>query len=474
MLQLIIWAPLINFLLLFVKKENGEINQKFAFDISKIFSIMVLVFILILMNKSSTAINILNYNSEIFLSLKFDKNNLRYLLCLNVVWILLLFYCSSYFSFSIKNRLDGVEFIKFLPIFIFLANNLILSNNLLTLILFQSFLTMFIGFYIQKSLVKNNVKSKIFIYLLIGELFFLSIFFIFISNFASTTNFSSLETPYIKSSSIITYVIFVSFFLANFLTIFIPSFLLIQQDFNQNSLKNFVILALFFGFAKIFILVKVVTKIISVGLFSLSFSSSGLIAVESIFAISILSSLISLLLSHDFRKIFFYLIFNQINILLLTVFIAINCDYLNYEIFIFNFLLFALLLFFILSNLILYLKNSKEKEFEGIFYSLKINISLLIFTLLNFSSLFWPNLFENFTIIKLALNHKFFISFLLIILNSLGILLFLAKLIFPTFRQEIKISAEDIKLAKKIDYSSYLSLTAFLIFIIIILVNIFN
>ncbi len=464
--------PFLNFLTLFLKKENNEICQKFSYQISKIFAISSIAILISFLSKFEIPpFEFLKFNSEISFFIEIHKSNVFKLFLVSLIWLFSIYYFQAFLSFQdLKTRNENQNFIKFLPIFIGFLNIIILSKNLPTLLFSYGFLSIICAFIFQKYLlIEKNQKSQIFINLFFLEIILSFIFLTLVVNFSNSSEFLKNGLA-ISANKINSFLIFLSFFLMIFSTISLPAFLLFYKNINFKLLINFLILILFFGFAKITIFTTIISKSISIGLFSIFINQFYSLLIEIIFAISIIFSLILIIFTTDFKKTFLYLFFNQLNCTFLAIFIILKSDKIGFEQVFYNFILLIILTFVILQNFILYLKNSQNKEFDGIFYKLKITISLLIFALLNFASILPPLILQNYSLIKIFYQNQFFVSILIFFINSIGILLFSYKLIFATFSKEIaKNNENDIILAKKIDFSSQLSLTAFCIAFIIVL-----
>ena len=179
-----------------------------------------------------------------------------------------------------------------------------------------------------------------------------------------------------------------------------------------------------------------------------------------------------MLFGKDFKTMFLHLFFNQLSFSFLTIFILAFYDEGEILNVLPAFCLTMTLIFMGFSNLVLYLKNAKNKEFNGIFYDLKVTISITIFGLLSLIGIVPSlNMMQNFALLSLILANKLLFTFMALIINSLGLALFTYKLFFVAFLKNLDNKDESDKmLASKIDGSSGMSLGAlFLAFIIFLL-----
>ncbi len=469
LLILTLILPFFNVFLVFLRKGEKQINQKSAYIFSKICAISFLAILFGLLRDPNHNLEILQFNSQISFAIEVNKVNIKQLFLLSFIWLVVIFYSEKFLFFAKSEK--NSQFIYLLPSFVACLNLIILSKNLPTLLFSYNFLLLIFALIFHKFIILNeDRKSYIFIFIILFEAILLFLVAILITQFAQNISFTKngVGITASKAKSIFILILFLSSVL---LSIFSSSFFLYHKNINFVALENYLAFPIFLGFAKILVFTKIIAQIFGVGLFSSLISQNFALIFEILCAISIVSTLIFILFSADFRSIFFYLFLNQLSVAFLTIFVFAYADEGNiYKVFI-NFALSTTLVFIVLANFTLYLKNSQNKDFSGIFYNLKITISLLIFVFLNFASLLPPFAFQNISLLKICLEKQLVVTFFVLATNSLALLLFVYKLAFPTFAKEnIVISQSDVDLAKKIDFSSSLSLTACVVaFIMIIL-----
>ncbi len=483
LLILFVLAPLVNFLVLFIKKEGGFCDQKFAFLSSKILAIISFILLFGIYKNSPINFELIKVVPQISFQFLIDKHAIKYLFLTNAIWIFSLFYFSEALFFNLSQSssrksnsnisLGDLNFITLLPITIFFINIIIISANLNSIFTCVSLFYLVFIIICQKFIIKNNKNkgAKIFLFAFILELLafsFLAIFLIFLpSQYGFVENGSQISINNFETMVLIFLLLFFCFS---------PSLIaLILGNKNNMAHKNsqiFLLVLFFYLILKIFLFIKIITQIFSVGLFSTILPQYIDIFIEIILGTIILYGLFCLLFSQNFLEIFILLLINQFYFIVLAIFILLSCDNLQkLDQILIDSALKIFILYLSLNNLIIYLKNAKNKSLEGVFYNLKISISLLIFALISCAILLFPNIIFIFKLIATSYKNGFFISVLIIILNIFTILLFSYKLIYPTFlRSNIKYFESDINLAKKIDLSSGLSLTG----VIILIYNLFS
>jgi formate hydrogenlyase subunit 3/multisubunit Na+/H+ antiporter MnhD subunit len=449
-------VPLLNFLAIFVKKEEGQVSQKFTFLLTKFSAIICAILLCILLRDvNNSALNSIDLVNN-FVA---NQANIKYLSLLVLTWFLM----TLYFE-----RLQNKQCTVFLPFFIFCLFVIILSNNLISMYFGIFLLTMLSAFILQKKLTLKLSKSlKLLIFALFSELVLFFLFTGLVQNFGNEVAFAK-NGLIINLSTFKTAILLLIFLASIFLSL--PFFLIGYKNFNFSSQENYLVLPLFLGVTKLFVLSKVVIQIFGIGLFSSIFFA---LPFELFFASMVLFTLVMALFCRDLRQLFFWIFFNQLSFVFLKILVIFKSDQeFSYAI-ILNFFLATSLVFMLLENLILFLKNAKNKEISGIFYDFKLNFCLLIFIFLNFASILPPFCLENLFLLKITFKNHLFISFLAVIFNSVGLFLLISKLSYVAFDKGFKRKEVDSNLAKRIDFSSQLSLTALLIAIIMIAIPFF-
>jgi NADH:ubiquinone oxidoreductase subunit 2 (subunit N) len=133
------------------------------------------------------------------------------------------------------------------------------------------------------------------------------------------------------------------------------------------------------------------------------------------------------------------------------------------------------LCFLATSNLVLYLTRAQNKQLAGVFYRLTITCSLLLFSLANMAGIAPAlGLVEKFFIFKIILEKQLWISLAILLTNFIGITLFSWKIFHPLFsRKTENIPADDMMIAKNIDFDSSLILTGLVVAVFMFLGLIF-
>lgn len=462
-----IFLPFCNFLLIFIKKTDGEIDQIFAHTISKICSVIFIAILLGLVQNQDMPLYLSSHNHHFDLILKANTQNLKQLFTIGAIWLLLSFY---HYRFSIVTSEKNSQFIIFLPLAITFLNISILAQNLNSLFFAQFLIILLFSFIFCKFFHDNPTKSRqkgqiLFIFIIFFEII---AFFLLIITLNHYFNSPILNSGINKNFN--PKIPLLLFLFSIFSSIFSLAFFLYQKRLKFTSTNLFSSLIFTFFLPKIIILSKISAKILPFSLISLYFGQNFVIFLEILFAGAIISTLILILFSRDFYATLFYLILNQSTLALLAIFIR-SCAEISPSPQIFsNFALNITLIFFIFSNITIYFQKSQKKRLDGIFPDFKITISLLIFALLNCAAILPPFGSEIAFLAKISLKNQLFITFLTIFINSVGLIMFTYKLISPSFQLvEGETVPHDQNLAKKIDFSSQLSLTACIICVIMLL-----
>jgi formate hydrogenlyase subunit 3/multisubunit Na+/H+ antiporter MnhD subunit len=128
------------------------------------------------------------------------------------------------------------------------------------------------------------------------------------------------------------------------------------------------------------------------------------------------------------------------------------------------------LVFFCISNLILYLERLEDKSSQGLFFDLKITSFLLVFALANLVGIA-PGIgvLEKIYLAKILLKKKLFLANLIFLSNLVTLLIFSLRLIYQLFSpSKTKRSPENILWAKNIDFDSSLILSSLITAIAIV------
>jgi len=196
-----------------------------------------------------------------------------------------------------------------------------------------------------------------------------------------------------------------------------------------------------------------------------------------VFSFNILVTAILAIFSHNLKSSFFYLLFNQLTSALFTIFIFSEAGSNKIFAITTNFILSQLLLFLSLSNIVIFLKQSKNKEITGLFFKLKITIILMIFTFLNIIGIA-PTLgmAEKISLIKILFQQQFSLPVIIFACNQLLLIIFAIRLFYPMFlddNQNNNQKEHEISLAKDTDLDSNLILPPSMIALALILLLFF-
>ncbi len=467
--------PLINYLALFVKRNNEEIDINFSLNISKLSSLVFLAFLIGISTKTSDKIySLFAFNQFLDLKFYFDSGSILISYAIALAWISLIFYI-EYFLINEKLSRNSGSFVKYLPLSIALTNMLNFALTIHSAVFAYSILIFLFLAILLKSITQESVrKSSFSITFFLSQILLLFVILVIAGKYSSVPDLVNITYPIISSSKNVTLFLLLAVFallLANFL---MPIFYLFRNKVdnqNPNIINAFVLnfcLAqmLFFKFA--------VQKFFSIGIFS-DFLLSGFISVaQTALILSMIVSLVLIFLLKDITKIFFLILYNQFSLYFLMIFI--DYSYLGQGIakIIATFTIFSCLLFMIFNNIVIYMQKLNKKDLTNAFSNFKINILILIFCFLNLGSLLPPSApnIINFLLLNQELNHN--TTNLVVIINSLILLMVGLKISFSAFKSEemTKNTGEsNDKEAKKIDFSSSLTLTPLAISVIIFILS---
>lgn len=471
-LLLTILIPIINALIIGIKYDGSQEKSVLVDLSSKIFPILFCAILFgLLRNYKNNYFEIIEFNSLLTFGFEATKSSIKQIFILAFLWLIFMFY-SDKFLLLVKQ--NSAQLKLFLTIFIALLNLIILSSNLITMLFCYSLLVLFFIFLFNKKLLKTDNKlSYIFIFLTIFEVILLLLAIIMTAQFSNDIAFAK-DGVAISASKTQTLFILALYLGAMLTTILTASYLLFCNNFHFDSLYNYLVWPLFYGFAKLFIFSKIITQIFGLGLFSNLIPHSIVNFIEFVFLINILLTLGFMLFSKNFKSIFLHLFFNQLNFAFLTIFVFAVGDEGNISNVVIAFMLAITLIFIGFSNLVLYLTKAENKDFGGLFYDLKITISLMIFGLLSFAGIAPSvNMAQNLSLLRIILANKSVLVFAALILNGIGIALFTYKLFFTSFSKNVaNKSPSDKMIADKIDNSSSTVLSGLIIALAMFLLSI--
>ncbi len=403
--------------------------------------------------KNEQYFEIISFNKDIALAFIINKSNILSLVLLNFIWLIFSFYIQRFYEYDESK--NAVLTQKFLAIFILIFNFLIISENALTLLFFFNFAVLGHYFLIVKTFIKNiNKKSQIlFLTILFEPLFlFFAIFLTIV--FAGQINFSKagiLE----NLNHIQLIILFLLYFGTIFITIFLPFYLLYYNNHIFDPIANYVNLALFYGFIKLFMFIKIAEEIFGFATFSAIIFKLNFEIFSLFFLINIGILAYLLLQSRDFKMVFFYLFHGQFIFAIFTIFVFILYDENRVSVALRNFMLVTIIMFIIFSNLILYLKKAQNKDLNGLFYDMKVSSSLMLFLALCLLGLV-PSvaMIEKFSLLKTILRNDLNIAILVYLLNFLYLLLFFGKIFVTIFARPDSLSDKPDSLDKNIAKNS--------------------
>ncbi len=422
--------------------------------------------------KNENYLEIFRLKDEISLSFIINKTNIAQLFLLNFIWLIFSFYQERFFEISKNQNVQKIRF--FFALAISFITLIITAQGLITLLLACNLLAIFYYFFIHKIFFKTqNSLTQIFAFLLLLEQILLFCAIILTAFFAEHLNFAKAGI-FDNLSNFQLFSLFFLYFNAILLIIFIPTFLFYRKNCNFEPITNYVASMLFFAFPKICILTKIIAEIFGFGAFSVAMTKIGFDAFSLIFLLNIAILACFLLFSRDFKAVFFYLFFGQ---LVFAIFAIMSFSLFDEERFykvLPNFILANTLVFFTFSNLILYLRKAENKDVGGLFYDMKITISLMIFAFANLVGLAPTNaIAEKLALLKVILQNNLFIGGLIFAINFFTLAFFAGKLFFPMFAPlEKPRSQNDKELAAKIDSSTSLMLTSLVVAVTMILLPI--
>ncbi len=471
LLVAIILTPLLQWLgEIFLKSDRlKNFNEKFAM----IFSSTILYAIYNKLPELQT-IEIAGFTPDIALRFSINQSNIIYLLLLNFVWIICQFYMTKFFI--IEESGERKNFKLFFITTICATTYILAADNLLTLLFSYNFLVFIIYFFTTKCFFKSQTRgTKIFSSLLFSESFLLLCGIILTKHFGGNLDFSNPEALNEIGASQIG-LLFSFYFGAIFLTIFSMSQLFYHKNCEPSSLYSYPLLLLFLGLAKLFIFTKIITSIFGFVIFSSMVEKINFEVFAIIFIVFLCSAHSILLFSRNLKAIFFHLFFTQLLVAFFAIIICAIYDQAFINKALISFVLNLTLVFLTFSSLILYLKKAQNKDPTGLFYQLRVTLSLLLFGLLSLvGAVPGIGMIEKFSLIKIAFDNELFFTKIFFILNSLCILLITIKLFFSLFTKITTARVElDKKLAAKIDTGSSLMLSSLLVAIIILILPIIS
>ena len=404
------------------------------------------------------------------LSLGFAVNDvtLKFLFLLNFIWLSFVFYSHRFLRLEGDKNIN--EFKLFFALIIALINLILISQNLLTTLFFYNCLVMLCHFFAVKFLHKKDTKfSYLFTFLIYLESMFFFLAIVATYKFIGRIDFAvdGILPEKLNQTKYLTLLIL--YLSGLFLSIMAPSYLIHRQS-NFNPLIIYALFFLAYAFSSLYIFVKILVFIFGIGGFAAIILKVGFSYFEVIFLANLLISGVLLLFSKNLKSAFFYLFFHQFIFALFTIFIFALFDPSRVYLALFSFILSMTLVFFCISNLILYLERLEDKSSQGLFFDLKITSFLLVFALANLVGIA-PGIgvLEKIYLAKILLKKKLFLANLIFLSNLVTLLIFSLRLIYQLFSpSKTKRSPENILWAKNIDFDSSLILSSLITAIAIV------
>jgi formate hydrogenlyase subunit 3/multisubunit Na+/H+ antiporter MnhD subunit len=435
------------------------------------------------------------------ISFSLDWASINFLFLLSFIWLIFSFYLRRFLQINQEIKAENqskslflaFEFQMLFAILIALINLIILAKNLVTILFFFNCLIIWYHFsitnFLSQSPSKNKSKKKIsptnissaticnFILYLQSILLFFAI--IITHKFSPNLEFNS-KISILTNLANYHPVEYLTLFLLYFASLFLLSLFgayLLYRNINLNAIEVFVFFALGFGFVQLFVFYKLLTQIFGIELFSTIVKIIGSEYFYYVFSFNILVTAILAIFSHNLKSSFFYLLFNQLSSALFTIFIFSEAGSNKVFAITTNFILSQLLLFLSLSNIVIFLKQSKSKEITGLFFKLKITIILMIFTFLNIIGIA-PTLgiAEKILLIKILFQQQFSLPVIIFACNQLLLIIFAIRLFYPMFLNDSQNNNQkerEISLAKDTDLDSNLILPPSMIALALILLLFF-
>ncbi|MDX2082711.1 MAG: hypothetical protein SFV53_01820 [Rickettsiales bacterium] len=452
-----------------------QASQKLVNIFSKISPLLFFVSLIGLYNKLNyhkiVDVEIIKIFQDAAFAFKVDWTSLRFLFLLNFIWVIFGFYIHRFLRFLNHQQINNFKL--FFAIAVALINFIIIAQNLLTTLFFYDFLILFCHFFAVKFFYKKENKFSHFTFLLYVESVFFFLAVVATYKFSTQINFSAngilSDISLVKS-----FILLVLYLSGLFLTIIFPSYLFCAKN-NFDNLTIYILFLFCYAFVSLYIFIKILVAIFGLDNLSAIISQVKLNYLQAILFLNFLLCAFFIIFNKNLKSLLFYLIFNQIIFALSTIFVFAIFDKTKIYLPLLSFLLSLTLIFLCFSNVILYLEKFPKQNFKGLFYNLKITVSLLIFALLNLIGVV-PGIsaMEKFFLLKILLKKKLFFATLIFIANTLILTALSGRLIYLFLsKNSQELSAEDKEFAKIIDFDSSLILTSLTTAIVIFLAPVF-
>lgn len=450
--------PLLNCLIF--KFYQNDFIDKF----SSIFSLGTLISLNIKMGSEPTYISLLPIFKDISLGFFADKIAIGFLFLLNFIWIVLVFYLQRFLQLSPLKKEHDLR--TFFTLIIAFATLSILSKNLLTLLLFYNFLLLLCYFFVPNFLRKEEAKlPHLFTFLLYLESAFFFLAIIATYKFSGSIEFSGNEIVAQNFDPTSYRLLFSLFCCGLFFSLLAPFYLLYRNEISVEPIFVYIFFFLGYALTSILIFIRIISSIFGVKAFTLLLGEAGFGFFEILFLFNMLLASSLLVMSKGIKASFFYLFFQQFTFTLFAIFFFEKFAPAKVYLSLISFSFSLTLCFLALSNLVLYLMRAQNKQLDGLFYRLIITCSLLVFSLANMAGIAPAiGLIEKFFLIKIILEKKLLLSFVILCVNFLGIFLFAFKIFRPLLMTKVENFLEDdLRIVKNIDFDSNLILSGLVI-----------
>lgn len=449
-------------------------NQTCANDLHILVPIIFLILLTGLFTFDETARQLLFLQSSGIFSFGFiiDASAAKTLYLLGFVWLIITIYSNGYLKFTSEE--NPYLFKNLMALIIAFLHLTIVAKNLITLLFFANLLFLTAHIFATNFLYEKEAKiAKILTYLIYFQSFLLFLATVATYKFIHIIDFNISEDAFnsINTSSQIT--ILLLYLVALFLVFIIPSYAFCRNII-LDSFKIYLFFILGLGVFSFYILMKVVVSFFHLSQFSSLITLLGFINIEVIVVFLLLIPAILIFLSQDFNESVLLLLFGQIIFSIFSSLIFLNYypdkPYLPFL----SFILSQTLLFLTLSNLSIYKSRAQNNDSKGLFFQLKITLTLMFFAFLNLYGIVPAlGMYEKFLILRTIFQEGLVLSGIIFMLNLLILTVFVIKFLMPAIQTtQIKPTEGDIELARTIDQDSYLMLTTLVLALVIFILPI--
>jgi formate hydrogenlyase subunit 3/multisubunit Na+/H+ antiporter MnhD subunit len=476
-IKLIIFLPIVTLLLVIGLNKFPVLATKFSGKISVLFAGLFTFFCFGLNGFAPQTLNLLSIAPNLDLVWSLKESHRLFLLLVGCFWFFVEIYVGEFF---LKNNDKKIEQFRVLFLITIVALIfLVLSQSLLSALLFYQILSIILCFFVANFIPKNSQKSaKNFSFFIFLSAMFLSLAAAL--TYKITGNLNFIENGVISTKiNLWQYSLLFCFYAFSCCLIaFVPAYLLFG---NLYYLNPPVIIAIFPSFAlgTLLLIFKVIFYIFGQDIFwSFIKNIDYHHLLTLILSFNLLGCGLLAIFSKNLKQILIFLFFNQL-IFIIIEFLNFGLSAKHIQISIISFVLSQILIFLAVGNISLYLKNSGDKTLNGIIYQLRITVWVLAFALLNLVGLA-PSvgLLEKFWLVKAVFHDRSLGNGLIMIVNFVLCLFCIVKVFYPM----IEISArsqnkEKSEIAKDIELNLALIspiLIIPLILIFLFIMNFFN